>query len=78
MKEKIILLIKILGFGLNEIVIDIQTNIAIFNTIEFDEEYYKIYLHIFKEDDYEVIVDFDDLTEIDQLSIYKTLSIIYN
>lgn len=78
MKNKVIILIKIIGFGLNEILLSFPLTIADFDSIEWDDETDKVYLHILKDDDYDVVVDFDELTEEDQLQVYKILSVIYN
>lgn len=77
MKKKVKELIKILGIGLNELVIDIVLEEITFNSIEFDEENNKIILHRFEDDlDYEF--DFEELDDDKQLLVYKVLSIIYN
>lgn len=79
-KNKIIVLIKILGIGLNELVIDIDLDCGVFESIEL-EGVDKIYLHIFEDNENEELdmtFDFDDLTESDQLKVYNRLAIIYN
>lgn len=77
MKNKVKDLIKILGIGLSEIVIDLELSEVVFNSIEWDEESDRVILHKFEDDlDYEF--DFEDLTEQNQLEIYKILSVIYN
>lgn len=72
MKDQIKYLIKILGEGIDELVLDIEVDGFMFNSIELDDD--EIYLHVFKEDlDY--IFEFTELSENDQSIIY---SILYN
>lgn len=78
MKEKIIELIRILGLGLTELVIDFDLVTGKFNSIEWDKKKNKVYLHIFLEDDIDISVDFEELPDDDQLKIYKELSVIWN
>ena len=78
MKEKVRDLIKILGIGLCELVIDINVGDMTFNSIEWLEEEEVILLHIFDEEDMDYFIDFDELSTENQIAIYKTLSIIYN
>lgn len=78
MKNKVINLIRILGFGINELVITIPLSIATFDSIEWDDVDDSVYLHIFEKDDYDMVVSFDDLSEEDQLKVYQILSVIYN
>jgi hypothetical protein len=80
MKRKVAKVIRILGIGLNELVIDIETSIAIFNSIEWSKSENKIWLHIFHdEEDIEITFDFDDLDDFDKYIIYNLLSsIAYN
>ncbi len=77
MKKKVRDLIKILGIGLNELVIDFDLEDFTFNSIEWDEENNKIIRHRF-EDDFDYELDFEELNDDQQLMIYKILSIIYN
>ena len=76
MKNKVINLIKILGFGINELLITIPLSIATFNSIEWDHVDDNVYLHIFEDDNYDLVVNFDELSEEDQLEVYKILSVI--
>ena len=80
MKHEIINMIRILGIGMSEIIIDFDLDSATFNSIECDEFDNKIYLHIFEDDDnVDLTYDFDDLTNDDQMNVYITLaSILYN
>ena len=77
MKNKIINLIKLLGFGLNELLMNINLPIGEFDSVEWDIEANKVFLHIFK-DDLDIMLDFDELDEENQLELYKILAIIYN
>ncbi len=78
MKNKVINLIRILGFGINELVIAIPLSIATFDSIEWDDVDDSVYLHIFEKDNYDMVVSFDDLSEEDQLKVYQILAVIYN
>ena len=80
MKKKVINMIKILGIGLTELIMDITLSEATFNSIEWVKEDDIIWLHIFREDDdIQVSFDYEDLPEDDQLHIYMLLSsILYN
>jgi hypothetical protein len=78
MKEKVRDLIKILGIGLYELVIDINVGDMTFNSIEWLEEEEVILLHIFEDDDVDYFIDFEELSTENQIIIYKTLAIIYN
>jgi hypothetical protein len=80
MKTKVINMIKILGIGLTELIMDITLSEATFNSIEWCEEDDIIWLHIFREDDdIQVSFDYEDLPEDDQLHIFMLLSsILYN
>jgi hypothetical protein len=78
MKEKVRDLIKILGIGLHELVIDINVGDMTFNSIEWLEEEEVILLHIFEDNDIDYFIDFEELSTENQIIIYKNLSIIYN
>lgn len=78
MKNKVINLIRILGFGINELLITIPLSVATFDSIEWDDVDDSVYLHIFEKDDYDLVVSFDDLSEEDQLKVYQILAVIYN
>ena len=78
MKNKIINLIKILGFGLNEIVIDLNLGCGSFESIEYFPDEDSVILHIFNDPDLDITFDFEELDEEDQLKVYQTLSIFYN
>lgn len=78
MKNKVIKLIRILGFGINELIITIPLSIATFNSIEWDNVDDNVYLHVFEGNNYDMVISFDLLSEEDQLEVYKILSVIYN
>jgi len=73
-------MIRIMGIGLTELIIDLDLGIATFNSIEYVKEDNKIYLNIFQEDeDIELSYDFDDLDKEDKYLVYLYLaSILYN
>lgn len=75
LKNKTKYLIKELGTGINELVLDFNLEIGIFNTIELMNNNL-IILHIFK-GDLDIITDFDFLEEDDKLLILKKLKKIY-
>jgi len=78
MVNKIIQIIKILGIGVNELIIDIELDSITINSIEWIQSSNKVVVHIFDED-YDIEMDFDDLSDENQLIILKTLSaLIYN
>jgi len=78
MKKKISQIIKILGIGLSELVIDIELDTVTINSVELSLSEKKIYLHIFN-DDIDIEMDFDDMTKENQEIILKKLSeLIYN
>lgn len=77
MKGEIIKILKILGIGCTELLIDIELKSFIINSIELLNND-KIILHVFV-DDYDIEVDFDDVDDIEKMTIYQTLSpFLYN
>jgi uncharacterized protein YkuJ len=79
MKNEIINMIKILGIGTHELIIDFDLGSIIFNSIEWDINDNKIYLHTFEENDFDIAYEFDDLDLDAQMEIYITLArILYN
>lgn len=73
LRKKAIYLIKTIGIGVYEIIINIELSFLTINSIEFDEKADCIFLHAFEEDDFDLIFDFDDLNEEDMLRIIKVL-----
>ena len=79
MKKKVAKMVLIMGIGLSELVMDIETSVALFNSIEYVRSENKKWLHIFEEGDLELSVDFDSLGKEDKLAVYVSLaSILYN
>ena len=63
-KKKIAKIIQILGIGLTELVIDLDTSLGTFNSIEWSRPENKIWLHMFHEDDdIQITFDFDAMNE---------------
>jgi len=71
-RKKVKILIKTLGDGTPELVINLPLSIAEFDSIEWDSSNKRIYLHIFA-GNLEYTQDFDDLPDDDKIEIYKTL-----
>lgn len=77
MKKELISLIKMLGIGLTELIIDIDLDYVIINSIEYrspDE----VWLHHFKEElDFEI--EFDEIEKEYQKKIFNTVkTFLYN
>jgi hypothetical protein len=78
MKKKVSKLIRILGIGLTEILIDITVDEIHFDSIEWISSENKIYLHMFNED-MDFMFDFDDLSKESKRKIYQQLAnLVYN
>lgn len=77
MKEDIINVIRILGVGLTELILEIDLGFFVINSVEYREPD-EIILHSFKDDvDYEM--NFDELGESYQKYVHKLLTIlVYN
>jgi len=79
MKKKVADMILIMGIGMTELIMDIDTSIAVFNSIEYSKVDKKVWLHMFAGVDLDLSYDFDDLDDIDQMAVYVALaSILYN
>jgi hypothetical protein len=79
MKKEVIKAIRIMGVGTNEILMDFNLSIGLFNSIEWVKKDNKICLHMFSGEDFELNVDWNDLEEDDQLEVYVVIrSILYN
>lgn len=74
-RKKIIKSIKYHGKGVSELVIDINLSFGVCNSIELDPEG-NVLLHMFDENDFDIVCDVDDLTEEDKWLILKTLNTI--
>ena len=76
MREQLISIIKILGVNYNEIIVDIDLDTYVINTIEIVNNI--IVLHIFL-DEMDIELNYDDINEADKYVIYQTLnSMLYN
>ena len=79
MKKQVATLIKLLGITVNELVMDIELESYMINSIEWIPEDDKIILHIWfevedDEGDFELDIDFYTLTDEDKKIIYNTLA----
>lgn len=78
MKKEIINVIRILGVGYNEIILDIDLGFIVINSLEFVEPE-DVILHHFTNDDVDIEINFDDIDIKSKKDIYQFLvSIIYN
>lgn len=73
-KKKVELLIRKLGVNIFELIIELPLSFSICDSIEYNENDNKIYLHVFDGDDFDLICDFDDIDEDDKLKVYQILS----
>jgi hypothetical protein len=74
LRKKSINLIKKLGNGVFEIIIDIDLSFITINSIEYDEKSDSIFLHSFGDDHFDLIFDFEDLREEDMFKVIKFLN----
>lgn len=74
LRKKVVNLIKELGSGVFEIIIDIQLSFILINSIEYDKKSDSVFLHAFGEDDFDLIFDFEDLREDDMFKIINALN----
>ena len=72
-KKKIITIIKKVGVGLVELVIQMPVSFIVFDSIEYTESTNKLMLHYWEED-FDMSYDFDELEDEDKLKIYEILS----
>ena len=77
-KDEVIKLVKILGIGLNELVITINLDGIIIDTIEYDKKTIKLFVNAWVTDEMEIQINYDDLNEKNQMMIYYTLSSLVN
>ena len=77
-KDEVIKLVKILGIGLNELVITINLDGIIIDTIEYDKKTNKLFVNAWVTDEMEIQINYDDLNEKNQMMIYYTLSSLVN
>jgi hypothetical protein len=73
-RKKVETLIKRLGGSMLELLIEMPLSFSMCNSIEYNEKDNRIYIHIFDEDDFDLICDFDDIDEEDKLKVYQILS----
>jgi hypothetical protein len=78
MNEKIIEIIRIVGIGTTEILVELKTDSGIFDSIEWNKKKNKLILHVFLEDDMDISFDFESLPEEDQKQIWTQLSSFWN
>jgi hypothetical protein len=71
-RKKVKILIKILGNGTLELVINLPLSMAEFDSIEWNPSNKRIYLNIF-DDNIEYSQNFDHLPDDDKIEIYKIL-----
>jgi len=78
MKEKVINLVKILGIGFDELIISMELDGIVIDSVEWRSEEDKVYLHIFA-DDMDIELDFDILSEKNKKIVLTNLNnITYN
>jgi hypothetical protein len=79
-KKEVIKSIRIMGVGTTEILMDFNLNVGIFNSIEWIPKTNRVVLHMFSDfSDFELSVDWEDLSLDDQLEVYIIInSILYN
>jgi hypothetical protein len=75
-RKKTIKSIEDIGQGICEIIVDIDLSFGVCNSVEYVGSEGAIYIHIFEDDDYDIVIDFDDLSEEDKLKILKKLNTI--
>jgi hypothetical protein len=73
-RKKVETLIRKLGGTMLELIIELPLSFSICDSIEYNEKDSRIYLHIFDDDDFDLICDFDDIEEEDKLKVYQILS----
>ncbi len=80
MKKEVIKAIRIMGVGTTEILMDFSLEVGVFNSIEWVPDENRVVLHMFSDfSDFELSVDWDDLSVDDRLEVYVILnSILYN
>jgi hypothetical protein len=73
-RKKVKNLIKNLGVNTLELLIEMPLSFSMCDSIEYNEKDDRIYIHIFDDDDFDLICDFDDIEEEDKLKVYQILS----
>jgi hypothetical protein len=72
LRKKVISLIKRLGLGTRELIIDIEIEDITINTIEYDVLTGKLLIHVFV-DEFDIIYDFDSIEKEYKLKIIDYL-----
>lgn len=79
MKKEVIKAIRIMGIGTTELIMDFNLSIGVFNSIEWSKSSNKVWLHMFSIGDFQLSVEWSDLTKDDKMEVYVILcSILYN
>jgi hypothetical protein len=73
-RNKVKNLIKNLGGNTLELLVEMPLSFSMCDSIEYSETENRIYIHIFDDDDFDLICDFDDIEEEDKLKVYQILS----
>ena len=73
-RKKVKTLIKSLGGNTLELLVEMPLSFSVCDSIEYNETENRIYIHIFDDDDFDLICDFDDIEEEDKLKVYQILS----
>ena len=78
MKKELISLLRILGVGLTELVMEIDLEYITINSIEYREPN-EIWIHHFYDDDMDFEIEFDEIPEKYQRKIFDEIkSLLYN
>lgn len=79
MKKEVIKAIRIMGVGTKELIMDFSLSVGLFNSIEWVSDTNRLILHMFDMNDFDLSVDWEDLSADDRLEVYVVLmSILYN
>ena len=79
MKKEVVKAIRIMGVGTTEILMDFSLSVGFFNSIEWVKHDNRVVLHMFAFNDFDLSVDWSDLSRDDKLEVYVVLrSILYN
>lgn len=79
MKKEVIKAIRIMGVGTTELLMDFSLGVGYFDSIEWIKSDNRVVLHMFAQNDFDLSVDWDDLTYEDKLEVFVVLrSILYN
>jgi hypothetical protein len=70
-KRKTKKLVEKIGCGLDEVLVEIYISFTVVDSIEISNN--EILLHNFEKDDYDIVYDYDLISEEDKLIIYENL-----